>query len=124
MAKTVEDLFSDVGPFNEEEVVEAIQPFVTIQRSTNRIFLKDAGISADKKILVYGLAKKLLRAKGLVETEMITAQEFHEVSGIKKGTVDPAFKHLKDTGFLVGKKEYEIPVHKINLILKMFPPNI
>jgi len=58
--------------------------------------------------LLYGLAKKLLKAKGHIESEMITAQEIHKKTGIKKGTIDPTFKKLKESGYLVGKGEYEI----------------
>jgi hypothetical protein len=120
---TIDALFSDSGPFDEGEVVKALRGHVTIQRSTNKIFLKDSPISVDKKILAYGLAKKLLNIKGLIENEFITAQEFHEITGIKKGTVDPAFKVLKDKGFLVGKREYEIPTNKVSVIIQKLTSN-
>lgn len=116
---TIDALFSDSGPFDETEVVQALHNHVTIQRSTNRIFLKDSTLSVDRKILAYGLAKKLLKVKELSESEFITAQEFHEATGIKKGTIDPAFKFLKDKGLLVGKREYEIPTNKVSSIAKM-----
>lgn len=116
---TIDVLFSDSGPFDEAVVVKALHDHVTIQRSTNRVFLKDSSLSVDRKILAYGLAKKLLKVKGLSESEFITAQEFHEMTGIKKGTVDPGFKILKDKGLLVGKREYEIPTNKVSTIIKM-----
>lgn len=114
---TIEDLFSDSGPFDESAVIKAIQPFVTIQKTTNDIFFKESGLTNEEKILIYGLTKKLLKTKGLIEDEMITAIEVHKKTGIKTGTVDPTFKKLKEKGFLVGKKEYEIPVHKIIQII-------
>ena len=114
---TLEDLFSDSGPFDESVVIKAIHPFITIQKSTNEIFFKETVLKNEEKILVYGLAKKLLNTKGLIPKEMITALEVHKKTGIKKGTIDPTFKSLKEKGFLVGKKEYEIPVHKINQII-------
>ncbi len=116
---TIETLFSDSGPFNEVEVVNALQAHVTIQRATKRIFLKGSHLTVDRKVLAYGLAKKLLKSKQLIDTEMITAQEFHEMTKIKKGTIDPAFKALKEKGLLVGKKEYEIPTHKISLVIQL-----
>ncbi len=116
-AHTLDDLFSDSGPFDESAVIKAIQPFVTIQKSTNEIFFKESSLTIGEKILVYGLAKKLLKTKGLIAEEMITALEVNKKTGIKKGSIDPAFKGLKDEGFLVGKKEYEIPVHKIMQII-------
>jgi len=116
---TVDDLFSDSGPFDEAEVVKSIQPFITIQKSTHEIFFKDSSPTTEQRILIYGLAKKLLKAKGLIETEMITALEVHQKTGIKKGSVDPAFKRLKGTGLLVGKGEYEIPVPRISRALEI-----
>jgi len=116
---TLDDLFSDNGAFDESEVVKAIQPFVTIQRSSNEIFLRDAGLSVEKKILVYGLAKKLLHVKGVLEDESITASEVHKKTGIKKGSTDPTFKKLKDGGFLLGKGSSEIPNMKISQIINM-----
>ena len=116
-AHTLDDLFSDSGPFDESAVIKAIQPFVTIQKSTNEIFFKESNLTNEEKILVYGLAKKLLKTKGLITEEMITALEVVKKTGIKRGSVDPTFKALKEKGFLVGKKEYEIPVHKISQII-------
>ena len=111
---TVDDLFSDSGPFDESAVVKAIHPFITVQKKTNEIFFKDSSPTAEQKILIYGLAKKLLKTKGHIESEMITAQEIHKKTGIKKGTIDTCFKKLKESGYLVGKGEYEVPVPKIS----------
>jgi hypothetical protein len=112
---TIDALFSDTGPFDEESVIKALQRHVTIQRKTNRIYFKETRLSVGEKILAFGLAKKLLKSKSLLESDMLTAVEFQEATGIKKGSVDPAFKGLKDKGLLVGKREYEIPTNKIPL---------
>jgi DNA-binding MarR family transcriptional regulator len=116
---TIESLFSDSGPFDEAEVVKALQPHVTIQKSTNEIFFKGGQLSTQQRVLAYGLAKKLLRSKSLIETESITAQELHKKTGIKKGTIDPAFKVLREKGLLVGKRDYEIPTSKIHDIIEI-----
>jgi len=116
---TIEDLFSDKGAFNEHEIAKAIYPFVTIQKDTNEIFFKSNELSTDEKILTYGLAKKLLKVKGCIESEMITAIELHRKTGIKKGTIDPTFKNLKESGYIVGKREYEIPLFKVSEIIDM-----
>jgi hypothetical protein len=116
---TVEDLFSDSGPFDETAVVEALRPFITIQKSTHEIFFKDNSPTAEQRVLLYALAKKLLRTRDLLGSEMITAQEVHKKTGIKKGTIDPIFKKLKETGYLVGKGEYEIPVSKVADAVKL-----
>lgn len=116
---TVEDLFSDSGPFDEAEVVKAILPFVTIQKSTHEIFFKGSSLTIEQRILIYGLAKKLLKTKGLIENETITAAEVHKKTSIKKGSIDPTFKKLKDNGYLVGKSDYEIPVPKISDVIEV-----
>jgi len=115
---TIDDLFSDSGPFDEGAVVEALKPFVTIQKATNEIFFKDSSSTAEQRILLYGLAKKLLKMKALLGDEMITAQEVRDKTGIKKGTIDPAIKKLKETGYLVGKGRYEIPTPKVADVIK------
>lgn len=120
----IEDLFSDAGPFDESAVVQAIMPFITIQKNTNEIFFKDADLTVDERVLVYGLARKLLKVKGIIESDFITALDFHKKTGIKKGSVDPMFKKLKDSGMLVGKKEYEIPNHKISDIIKLITKKV
>lgn len=119
MKPTIDDLFSDSGPFDEGSVVEVLKPFVTIQKSTNEIFFKDNSPTAEQRILIYGLAKKLLKAKALIETDMITAAEVHQKTGIKKGTIDPTFKKLKETGYFVGKGEYEIPTPKVSDVVEI-----
>lgn len=115
----IEDLFSNSGPFDESSIVKAIVPFVTIQNNTNNIFLKRSDLSIDKKILVYGLAKKLLKEKKIIENEFITAAELHKKTGIKKGSIDPNFKKLKDLGMIIGKGEYEISNHKIPEVIEL-----
>lgn len=115
----LEDLFSDSGPFDEAEVLAALHPAVTIQNSTKHIFIKNDQLSAEQKILAYGLAKKLLKFKGLVDNEMITAQEVHEKTGMKKGTIDPKFKSLREKGLILGKKDYEIPTHTVKKVIEM-----
>ena len=116
---TIEALFSDSGPFDEAEVVKGLQPHITIQKPSNSIFFKDMRLSTEHRILAYGLAKKLLKWKGLIDSETISAQEFHEKTGIKKGSVDPTFKALREKGLLVGRREYEIPAYKIPQIIQM-----
>lgn len=115
----LEDLFSDAGPFNESEVVKAIKPFVLIQKDTSDVYFQESKLTVEDRILVYGLAKKLLKHKGRIESEMITALEVHKKTGIKKGSIDPMFKKLKNNGFLVGKIGYEIPVLKVPEVIKI-----
>jgi hypothetical protein len=116
---SIDDLFSDAGAFDEHEVSKALLPHISIQKSSNLIFFRNHKLPIAKKIIAYGLAKKLLRQKNIIETEMITAQEFFGVTKLKKNSIDPTFKMLKDSGLLVGKREYEIPVSKISEIIEI-----
>lgn len=115
---TIDDLFSDKGDFDEDAVVKTLHPLLIIQRNTNSISFKGTTLSADQKILAYALAKKLLKAKGLIDSDMVTAQEIHQKTRIKKGTIDPNFKMLRENGLLVGKREYEIPAYKVQQVLE------
>jgi hypothetical protein len=114
---TLEDLFSDSGMFDEKEAVRVLLPLVTIQKSTNQVFIKDNGITNEKKILAYCLAKKLLKVRGRIEDDFVSAQEVHKMTGIKKGTIDPMFKVLKERGLLVGKGQQEIPTPKVKEVI-------
>ena len=119
--KYIEELFTDALPVDEKEIVEALKPVVTIQRNSKEIFLKnEKKLTVEDKILAYGLAKKLLKMLGYGETEIISASEVYEKTGIKKGSIDFAFKSLRGN-FLFGKrKSYEIPNYKVNEIVKRF----
>lgn len=119
--KYIEELFTDALPVDEKEIVEALKPVVTIQRNSKEIFLKnEKKLTVEDKILAYGLAKKLLKMLGYGETEIISASEVYEKTGIKKGSIDFAFKNLRGN-FLFGKrKSYEIPNYKISEIIKRF----
>ncbi len=117
----IEELFSDAQPINEKAVVEALKPHITIQRDSKDIYLKNSGkLTIDEKVLVYSLAKKLLKLKGLVEQEAVSANEFYKRTGVKKGSVDSAFKKLREDGLLVGSgQNYEIPNYKIDEVVAM-----
>lgn len=116
----IEELFSDAQPVAEDAIVEALKPLVTIQRDTKDIYFREfENLTTEDAILAYGLAKKLLKLKGLIEKEDFSASEIHKKTSIKKGSVDPSFKNLKKQGLLVGKgTSYEIPNYKVNDIIR------
>lgn len=118
-ASTVEDLFSTGGGFDEAALVQAIQPFVTIQESTKEIFIKNSSLTTEKQILIYGITKKLLKSKKHIDDETITAMEIVKTLRLKKGSVDPAFMKLKNAGLIIGKGSYEIPISKIDTVIAL-----
>lgn len=117
---SIEELFSDAQPVDEKAAVRALRAFITIQREGRDIYFRNTQhLTSDDAVLAYGLAKKLLKMKGLVEQESISANEVHKKTGIKKGTVDPAFKRLRKQGLLVGAgTSYEIPNYKADEVVK------
>lgn len=116
---TIEALFSDSGPFDEDVVVRALLPHIVIQKPDNEIFFKDTKLSAKRKMLAYALAKKLLKRAGSINDESVTALDLHQKTGIKKGTIDPMLKALREEGLFAGKKEYEIPSYKVQEAISM-----
>lgn len=116
---TIEVLFSDSGPFDEDLVVRALLPHLIIQKPDYEIFFRETKLSAKRRMLAYGLAKKLLKRHGLVADESVTALELHQKTGIKKGTIDPMLKSLREEGLFAGKKEYEIPAYKVQEAVSM-----
>lgn len=124
--KNIEKLFTDAGAINEKEVVKVLEPFVTIQRQTKDIFLKNVEkLTVGEKIIAYALTKKLLKIQGYIENDIISASEVHKKTGIKKGSVDFAFKEFRDNGLLIGRgKSYEIPNHKVDKIIKLLKSKV
>ncbi|MCD6115254.1 hypothetical protein J7J74_03165 [bacterium] len=118
--KHIEKLFTDTSPINVKEAVEALEPFVSIQRQTKDIFLKNhERLTVEEKIIAYALAKKLLKIRGYINNDIISASEIHKKIGIKKGSVDYSFKKLRESGLLVGRgKNYEVPNHKVDKIVQ------
>ena len=119
--KNIEELFTDTGAINEKEAVEALRPFVSVQRQTKDIFLRNVEkLTVEEKIIVYALTKKLLKTQGYKESDIISASEIHKKTGIKKGSIDVGFKKLRENGFLVGSgQSYELPHHKVDKIIKL-----
>lgn len=115
----IEQLFTDSLPVDEKGVVMALKPIITIQKNSKEIFLKDEKkLTVEDKVLAYGLTKKILKMRGHIENETISAKEVYEKTGIKKGSIDSAFKSLRGK-FIFGKgKSYEIPNYKVTEIVK------
>ena len=98
---------------------QALKPFVVIQNETHQIYLKgERKLPVETKILAYALAKKLLAMEGRIEEEYVSALEVHETTGMKKGSVDSAFKKLREEGILVGGgRRYEVPHYMVPIVV-------
>ena len=117
----VDELFTNAGPFDVAAAVQALKPFVAIQREDQNIFLKNGPkLTVDGKILAYALAKKLLHLEGYAEDGHLSAAEINDATGIKKGSVDSSFKKLREDVILVGSgARYELPHHQVDHVVAM-----
>lgn len=117
--KYVEELFSNQPVFNEEMLVKALSSYITIKPDTKQVYFKSLeGLSAQDQIIVFGMAKKILKMNDFIETENFSPSEFKKQFNLKKSTVDVSFKRLRDKGLLIGEGEnHEVPNYEIeNLI--------
>ncbi len=117
---TIEDLFADGAHFDKAAAIQALKAVLIIQRESHDIYFKgEVKLTTEEKILAYALARKVLFSEKLADSAKISAQEISEKTGLKKGSVDPAFQSLKTSTLLIGsKKDYEIPNHHIDEVIK------
>ena len=115
----VNELFTDTGPFDVAAAASALKPFVAIQREGKQIFLKKGPkLTVERRILAYALAKKLLHTEGFAENGYLSAAEVNDATGIKKGSVDFAFKKLREDGILIGSgSQYELPHYQVGSVV-------
>ena len=118
----IDELFTDSEPLDTITIVNALKRFIRIKRETHEIFFTDEGhrISILKRILVFGLGKKLLKVENYTEAESFSAKEISEELQLKKGTVDGLFNSLRNKSYILGSgSDYSIPNYKIHDILKL-----
>lgn len=117
----IDDLYTNAGPFDVDAAARALKPLIAIQNDTHEIHLKNEyKVSVETKILAFALAKKLLAMERRIDSEFVSAAEISDSTGLKKGTVDPAFKNLREgkNGFLMGKgQRYEIPRYRVPAVI-------
>jgi predicted transcriptional regulator len=122
----LEELYSDSGAYDLNEVVSVLKNFVVIQRNSNKVFLKNVTLTNEEKILAYALAKVLLTDQNLLSEEQgggVSALEIKDNLGINKNTVDVTFMKLKQVGTImqtgrVGKEvRYSIPTYKVKEVV-------
>lgn len=120
--KFVEQLFIDSGIIDEKEVIKVLKNFIAINRTDYDIYFKKEAevLTVEEKIIAYGLAKKIMRLGNYIDSEDFSAKEIKEGLGIKSGSVDVAFKNLREKfGFLAGSgSKYIIPNYKVSDAVK------
>lgn len=116
----IDELYTDTGVFDTARVVKALKGILNIQRNEHDvIFRPEVELKNEDKILAYALVKKLLKNEGQVDNSGISGKEVHEKTRMPKGTIDPTMQKLRADGFIAGKgTNYNIPIHKIESVLK------
>lgn len=123
-----EGLFTDSGPVDLEKLVAVLEPLVKVKRDSKEIFLTPKGqkLSAKQKVLVYILTRKALKLDGEEDSESVSAAKVDKgLGGVPKGTIDAAFKELREKSLLTGKgKNYEVPNYRVSGILEDLQANV
>jgi|SRR3989344_2096279 len=117
------ELYTSSGPVDINEIAGSLKRFVAIQSGTEKIFLKEEGthLTAEKKVLAYALIKKMLKELNKKDKSSISATEIEAEIGLKRGTIDPTFKTLKEKGALIKTSDgFEIPNFVIKKIIEEF----
>lgn len=123
---TLDDLFTDSEPLDLKSIIPVLRDFVRIKRDSKVIFFTEAGhqVSVFKKILLFGLTKKILKTEGHIENDSFSARDAHQTLKIPKGSIDSAFNGLKARGYILGSgTDYVIPNYKISNILAILKEN-
>ena len=118
----INELFTDSDPLDTEAVVKVIKVFIRIKRETNEIFFTETGnkLSVVKRIILFGLGRKLLKIEKIIETDSFSAKEIAQKLQLIKGTVDASFHSLRGKGFIIGSgSDYVIPNYKISNVLSL-----
>lgn len=122
---TIDDLYSDSGTFNQEDVLLMLKGKIVFSRENEIVFNTDpTKLKVQNAILLYTLAKKILKANQRIEDEIITYSEVIEKTKINKNTIGVVIKRLKDKNILMKSGAgYEIPAFKIKEVLELIKNN-
>lgn len=118
---TIDDLYSDTGAFNQEAALRALKDKIVFTRENEIVFNIDPEkLKARDSILLYALAKKVLKANKKIEDETVINAEIINKTKINRNTVGGTIKRLKDKNiFMKSASGYEIPVFKVEEVLKL-----
>ena len=118
---TIDDLYADAGTFNQETVLRMLKDKIVFTQENEIVFVIDpTNLKARDRILIYALAKKVLKANQKIENEVITNTEIKDKTKLNKNTVGGTLKRLKDQNILVKSQSgYEIPVFKVEEVLRL-----
>jgi len=122
---SIDDLYTDTGTFDEQKVLQALQSRIVFTKDNEILFKIDpTKLKARHVILLYALAKKILKANSKIETEMITSAEIIDKTKVSKNNVNVTMHRLKKNKLLLSAGTgYEIPMFKVDEALSLLSDN-
>lgn len=118
---SIDDLYTDTGTFDQQKVLEVLHSKVAFTRDNEILFTVDpTKIKARDVIILYALAKKVLKANSKIENEIITNAEILDKTKINKNTVNVTIMRLKEKKLLLAAGSgYELPMFKVSEALSL-----
>ncbi len=122
---SIDDLYTDTGTFDQQKVLSVLQSKVVFTRDNGILFTIDpTKIKARDVIILYALAKKVLKANSKIENEVVTNAELLDKTKINKNTVNVTIMRLKDKKLLLAVGSgYELPIFKVNEAISLLLDN-
>ena len=122
---SIDDLYSDSGSFDEEAVLHLLKGKVVFTKENEVQFAVDpTKLKAKEAILIYALAKKVLKMHQKIDEEIITNAEITDKTKIGKSNVGVTLMRLKDKKILLPSGAgYEIPTFKVAEIIDSLKTN-
>ncbi len=113
---SIDDLYTDTGTFDQQTALEALKSRVVFTRDNEVIFAEDpTKLKARDAIILYALAKKVLKVNLKIESDVITNAELMDRTKINKNTINVTIMRLKEKKLLIAAEAgYELPMFKIN----------
>jgi hypothetical protein len=118
---SIDDLYTDSGTFDQQKVLQALHSRVAFTKENEILFTTDpTKLKARDVILLYALAKKILKMNSKIESEMVTNAEILDKTKVNKNTVNVTIMRLKEKKLLMGAGAgYEIPMFKVEEALSL-----
>ena len=122
---TIDDLYFDAVAFDQQAVLQTLKDKVSFTEEHDILFAIDlTSIKVRESILVYGLAKKVLKANGKIEDETFTSREVTEKTELNNDSVRGRMSELTKEKLLAhSSSKYQIPSFKVAEVLDSLTEN-
>lgn len=119
---TIDDLYTDAGAFDEQKVLAVLRSKIAFSKSNEILFLADPSkMKASEAVILFALAKKILKLHDKIESEIITISELTDRIKINKNTLGVTVMRLKDDKKILLPMDggYEMPTFKVEESLSL-----